>query len=195
MKKILPLIVSVLVCVSLVAFIVMSDKPTAQEEGAVSQASEAAAKIVVLDVQHLLSNSLAAKDIKEQAKKLTEDFEKELKELDADLRKKHEKVIKDNKDKSNEDKVKARRQFEEELKKANDKANDRRIKLAKAVEGASQELRGQIMNIVASMAPKNGYEIVLTRQNIVIVSQKFDITSAVMDELNKEVDAIKLKVE
>lgn len=197
MKKILPVFILIAVCVSLVTFIVLSDKPTAQEEVAAPSAgsTDGSMKIVVLDVQHLLNNSAAAESIKTQAIKLTEDFEKELQALDKELREKHKKVIEDNKNKSNEDKIKAREKFEEELKKANEKANDRREKVAKAVNTATQDLRNKILEIVAKIAPTEGYDLILTRQDVVIVSTDYDITNFIMDKLNKELDSVDLKVE
>lgn len=197
MKKILPVFILIAVCVSLVAFIVLSDKPTAQEEASAPTAAstDGSMKIVVLDVQHLLNNSAAAESIKTQAIKLTEDFEKELQALDKELREKHKKVIEDNKNKSNEDKIKAREKFEEELKKANEKANDRREKVARAVNTATQDLRNKILEIVATIAPTEGYDLILTRQDVVIVSKDYDITNFIMDKLNKELDSVDLKVE
>lgn len=194
MKKILPILILAGLCISFVTFIVMSDKPIAQEDIKNIAAVDGQMKIVVLDVQHLLNNSKAAESIREQAVKLTKEFEEDLKKLDTDLRAEHKKIIDDNKDKSKTDKIKAREKFEVEIKKANAKANEKREKVANAVNKATQELRNAILEIVAKEAPAKGYDLILTRGDVVIVSKEYDITSDVMAQLNDKVDTIKLEV-
>ena len=66
--------------------------------------------------------------------------------------------------------------------------------LETALVKATGSLREEILKIVAQMAEKNGYDIVLTRQNIVIVAKEFDVTQQVLDTLNANVTNIPLNI-
>lgn len=192
-KKTLSVFVLIALCVSLTVFIVMSDSPNAQNED-MPQGGETTLSLVVLDVQGILNNSDASESIKEQARILGEDYQEELAGLENKLRKSQEKILKETKDSPTEEKVKARKGFEKELVEANKQAQEKRKALEEAVNNATQELRQKILEIVAKMATEEGYDLVLSRQDVVIVGQKYDITDQVMERLNSELQEIELEV-
>lgn len=55
-------------------------------------------------------------------------------------------------------------------------------------------MRGEILKIVAQKAEENNYDIVLTRQNIVLVAKTFDISEDVMSAVNAKIKNIPLEL-
>lgn len=87
-----------------------------------------------------------------------------------------------------------RRAFEEKLMDARRLAQRRRVSLEKASADAYNKLRSRMTEIVAEQAQANGYDIVLTRQNVVLAEKEMDITGPVMDKLNKDFPDVKLDI-
>lgn len=197
-KKFLSILGVLALTVSLSVFMIMSDRPTAVEGDNAKATGEVGSvegmTLVVLDVQGVINSSDASKNIQEQATELAKEYQSELSKLEEKLKSSHKKIIDENKDKSKEDRITAARSFEKELAEANKTANEKRRALEQAVEDATQQLRIKILEIVAKMATENEYDMVLSRQNVVIVSPDFDITDDVMERLNNELKEIELKV-
>ena len=56
----------------------------------------------------------------------------------------------------------------------------------------SDENRKKIIEVTASIADEKKYQVVLTRDSVVIVQKEMDITKEVLSRLNKKISKIKL---
>ena len=66
--------------------------------------------------------------------------------------------------------------------------------MEKGAAQATGKLRTEITNIVQAIADKNGYDLVLSSQNVVVGANKLNISKEVMSKLNKKVSKISVKV-
>ncbi len=173
----------------------------AQPHGAMAQAAApapataapaaaAAVKIAVLDDQKILQTSAAAKSIDAQLKDRRDGIEKQL----ADLRKKLDSAK--HKLETDKDKVKPEEFSKEVTSYQNDYmsaqkfADSKRQELELAANTALGQMRAAITKIVTDMAQKNGYTLVLTRQNVVLADASMDITDTVLAQLDKTLTTV-----
>ena len=162
---------------------------------AVSDVRAANAQVAVVDVQKIMSVSKAAKSIQQQLEKKREEFQKEFSEHERDLRQTEQSLTEARATLSAEDFNEKRQEFENDLLETRKLVQKRRRALEKAAAEALAELRNGIVKIVAEIAEKDDYDLILNRQNIILVEKSIDITDRVLANLDKSVQSIQLKVE
>ena len=148
--------------------------------------------IAVIDAQALLNDSKAGKSIQQQLATQRDTFQKEFSKMERELGDEEKKLIAERDKLSPEKFAEKRRAFEEKLLDARRLAQHRRVALEKASADAFNKLRGNMTQIVAEQAQKNGYDIVLTRQNVVLAEKEMDITPAIMAQMDKTLSDVKL---
>jgi len=151
--------------------------------------------IAVVDVASLLRDSKAANSIEEQLKSLRKNFQSEVKADEESLRKSEKELIEQSKTLSKEDFAKKRAEFEKKLIDKQKNIQEKRAKLDKALAEALNALRNEIVKLVAKEGEKNGYDLVVSRNDIVIVSKDIDITSTILKQLNDEMPSVKVKAD
>lgn len=151
--------------------------------------------IAVVDVQKLMTDSTAAKSLQGQMDSQRKSFQDEFSRYERELHD-SEKTLTAERDKlSADDYTKKREAFEEKLLETRRLVQKRKGALDEAFNKALGQLQEAIIKISAKIADEKGYQLVITRQNVVVVEKSLDITQAVMDRLNKELADVKLKVE
>lgn len=154
----------------------------------------AEASIAVVDVQLLLTESKAAKNIQEQVQKERDKLQAEFSGYETKLRE-SEKLLVENRDEMTpEEFTKKRDQFQASLQETGGIVQKKKRSLENAMAKATGKLRNEILKIVAAIAESNKYDIVLTRQNIVLVAKSYDITDQVMASVNEKVGQIPLEM-
>lgn len=151
--------------------------------------------MAVVDVQALLTQSAAAKNIQEQLNVQRGEFKKEIGAIDKKLKDQQQALIKSNGKGTEEEFNKKKSELEKSVMDARQTVQKRRNALDVAAGTALEKLRGEITKVVASLSDKNKYDIVISRQNVVLAVKSMDITEEVMKELNSNVTKIDLKVE
>lgn len=152
-----------------------------------------AASIAVVDVDLLLVESSAGKSIQEQLKKKREAFQKEFNEKEKTLNDAQRALIEKKNELSAEDFMRERQEFESRLLDTKKLFQERRNSLDRGLGKAMAELRKKIIEVSADLAEEKGYDVLLTRDSVVIVEKNLNITDAVMSNLNKTVKEIKLE--
>ena len=149
--------------------------------------------IAVIDVQQLMNDSKAAKSIQYQGTSLRKKYQGQIEKLEGKLKRSEEKVIEAGKEKNQEKFLESRKNFQEDLVESQKKYREMNSHLDRAVASALNKLRDEIVEIVDDMADKRGYDLVLTRADVITVSKDIDITAEVMRRLNKETKYIKVR--
>lgn len=151
--------------------------------------------MAVVDVQALLTKSAAAKSISEQLNTQREEFKKEISAIDKKLKDQQQALVKSNGKGTEEEFNKKKAEFEKAVAEGRQTIQKRRNALDTAANTAVEKLRSEITKIVANLSDKNKFDIVISRQNVVLAVKSMDITEEVMTELNSSVTKIDLKVE
>ena len=147
-------------------------------------------KIVYLNVDKIMQESIAGKSIKKKLEKLySKDLEK-FKKDDDNLKKKEKKIIAQKNILSQEDfkkELSNLRQeiinFQREQVKSRDNINKLRIK-------ATAKLISKLSPILEEYAEKNSISLILQKKNIVMGKKEIDITENILSIANKEIKDI-----
>ena len=150
-------------------------------------------KIVYLNVDMIMQQSIAGKSIKSQLEKLHKKNLEKFKKNDEILKNKEKKIIAQKNILNQEDFQKEIRSlrteiinFQKEQVKARDDINKLRI-------GATNKLISKLSPILEEYAKKNSISLILQKKNIVIGKKEIEITNEILEITNKEIKNIKIK--
>ena len=150
-------------------------------------------KIVYLNVDKIMQQSIAGKSIKNQLKKIHNKNLENFKKNDEILKNKEKKIIAQKNILSQEEfqkELKSLRteiiNFQKEQVKARDDINKLRI-------GATNRLISKLSPILEEYAKKNSISLILQKKNIVMGKKEIEITNEILEITNKEIKNIKLK--
>ena len=149
-------------------------------------------KIVYLNVDKIMQQSIAGKSIKKQLENLYNKNLEKFKKNDEILRNKEKKLIAQKNILSQEDFQKElsnlRKEiinFQKEQVKARDDINKLRI-------GATNKLISQLSPILQEYAKKNSVSLILQKKNIIMGKKEIEITDEILEITNKEIKNIKI---
>ena len=149
-------------------------------------------KIVYLNVDKIMQQSIAGKSIKKQLENLYNKNLEKFKKNDEILRNKEQKLIAQKNILSQDDFQKElsslRKEiinFQKEQVKAREDINKLRI-------GATNKLISQLSPILQEYAKKNSVSLILQKKNIVMGKKEIEITDEILEITNKEIKNIKI---
>ncbi len=161
----------------------------------VSAAFAAAPSVAVVDADKILSESKAAKSLQSQIKTKKEAFQKEFSAKEKELKKAETDLLNQRESLSAEEFAKKRKAYEEQILETRKLFQKRRNALDTGLAKAMQELRKNIVEAAAGIADEKGYDIVLTRDSVLIAEKSLDITADVLKALDTKITSIPLQVE
>ena len=148
--------------------------------------------VAVMDVQRILSQSKAAKSIQEQLQTKQEDIRTEISAKERDLAD-AQKELKESVSLSDEELDKKKHEFEKMLLETRKLVQTRQRALEKSANEALAELKAESLKIVSDLSDENGYDIVVSQQNVILADKSLDITDTVLKRLDGSLKTIKLK--
>lgn len=146
--------------------------------------------IAVIDLQALMRDSDAADSIRKQVDAKRATYQKEIEQLEGGLKDKEEALKKAQGEIGEKEFVEKRRAFERDVVEAQREIREKRSVLERAFAEAMAKLRGEALKVIADVAGTRKIDVVLTRQQVVIVDSKIDITEPVIEQLNDAVTKI-----
>jgi Skp family chaperone for outer membrane proteins len=157
-----------------------------------ARAQDGNGKIAVVDVEQILNESMAGKSIERQLVNRREAFQKEFAERENNLMNAEKALVEEKNTLTAEEFANKRKAFEKEYLETRNLFQKRRNALDKGLGTALSELRRNIIQVTADIAEEEGYQVVLTRDSVVIVAKEMEITQKVLKRLNKTIQNIKL---
>lgn len=158
-------------------------------------ASDESFAMAVVDVQRLLNESKAATSIQKQLEAKRTAFQEEFSKEERGLREMEQKLTAMREKGDMEEFNKKKTEFEKELSETRNQVEEKRRILEKAALEAMADLRQEIVAIVANISDEEKFDIVVSRQNVVLAVKTLDITDEVMRKLNKKMPQINLDIE
>lgn len=158
-------------------------------------AHAAAPTIAVVDVERLYIESKGAKSLKSQIEAKKEAFRKEFSAKEAELKKLEDALMSEREKLSAEEFGKKRKEFEQKILEARKLFQKRSNSLDDGQKSAMRELRKGIAEATTEVAEQKSYDVVLTRDSVVIAEKTLDITEDVLKKLDEKITTIPLKVE
>lgn len=151
-------------------------------------------KFAVVDINTLLNDSAAGKSIQKQLKVKRDEFKKEFSKKESELREVEKSIVAKKGKVPLEELSKEKKKFETGLIETKKLFRKRRAALDRGLSAAMQELRKEIIESAAEIAEEKGFQVILTRESVVVVEKEFDITKDVLKKLDKKTKSISLKV-
>lgn len=151
--------------------------------------------IAIVDVEKVLTESKAAQSLQKQLQTKKEAFQKEFSAKEKQLRGTETALLAEREKLSAEEFAKKRKAYEESIIETRKLFQKSRNSLDQGVAKAMIELRKNIVEATAKIADEKGYDIVLTRESVLIAEKNLDITTDVLKALDARVSNIPLKVE
>ena len=163
--------------------------------GALVSGAHAETNIGILDLQLLLSEAKAAKNIQEQVNAQREKFVQDLAAEEEILRAQEKAIIDEAQGLSQDELAKKRGEFERSFQEARAKAQTGKARIERALVKAMEQLRGEISSVVDEILEQDGYDIVLPKQNLIAGGDDMDISKKTLERLNAKVTEINLEIE
>ena len=149
-------------------------------------------KIVYLNIEKIMQNSIAGKSIKKQLEKLyTKDLEK-FKKNDEILKNKEKKLIAQKNILSQEDFQKELTNLRSEIIKFQKDQVRARENINKLRIGATSKLISKLSPILQEYAKKNSISLILQKKNIIMGKKEIEITDEILSIANNEIKDIKI---
>ncbi|MBI1301152.1 MAG: hypothetical protein GC137_05770 [Alphaproteobacteria bacterium] len=150
--------------------------------------------IAVVDIEKILSDSKAAQSARKQIDEERKKFLGDIKKEEDKLRNEQKSLEEKSKEISKEELLQKVQDFETRRIEARKSIQSDKDKLDAAYTTAMNTLTKSIYDVCQKIADENEIDLVITRQNIIVGSRSLDITDQVMEELNKKLPNLSLKV-
>lgn len=151
--------------------------------------------IAIVDVEKILNESKAAQDLQKQLQAKKESFQKEFSTKEKQLKETENSLLAGRDKGTAEEFAKKRKAYEEKIMDTRKLFQKSRNSLDQGLAKAMLELRKNIVESTAKVADQKGYDIVLSRESVLIAEKAMDITPDVLKELDAKITTIPLKVE
>jgi Skp family chaperone for outer membrane proteins len=149
---------------------------------------------MVVDMQQVLQDSKAVVSVKAQIDKRRASIQDEVSKLETELRT-SEKSLQDARPTLSQDEFEARRKaFEQRVSQVQAIVQDRRQSLEKAYSDAMNDIRKQLLEIIAKTAEKDGIALVLSKQQVIMVDRKYEKTGEILATLDAQLPDYKVQI-
>ena len=146
----------------------------------------------VLNVQAILREAAAVKDIRGQITKYGTDFEKEIEKKRGDLRKANQELARQRTILSPETFAEKRREFEQQVVKVQRLVQKRQRELDKSRKIAMDTVNKAYIEIVAKLADERNLAMIIRKNQTAYSVGTLDLTKTVLDLLNNKLPKVKI---
>ena len=150
--------------------------------------------IAVIDVQKIMQESSASKGITKSFESLRDSYQKEISALEDKLRKTEDELRKQQTVLSPEELATKRRDFEKQVADVQKTVQNRKRALETSLNEAMAVVHKTMVDVVADISRERGANLVLARQQFVLVDTQLDVTDTVMERVNKKLPQVALNV-
>ena len=149
-------------------------------------------QVVIVDIDFLLNNSKAGKNIQEQLKKINDARIKEIKSKDKLFKDKEAKLIAQKKILSEQEFAKKVNELKKEVIKSNSLRKKEMEQSNKKRNDALSKLLKEINKLLIEYSEKTKISMMLDKKNVIISKNENDITKEILNLLDKKITKIKL---
>ena len=156
--------------------------------------SHSQSNIAILDVLSLLKESKAAKSMKDQLDKVAKEYSDAEKKKAKEIQKKEEELLRQKSTLTPEAFSDRKNAFEKTVIEFNKTRDTNRRALAKAERESMVKIESAVEKIVKEIQTAEKIDVVIKKTAVILSEGSIDITSKVIEKLNKEVSTIDVNV-
>ena len=149
-------------------------------------------QVVIVDIDFLLNNSKAGKNIQEQLKKINDARIKEIKSKDKLFKDKEAKLIAQKKILSEQEFAKKVSDLKKEVINSNSLRKKEMEQSNKKRNDALSKLLKEINQLLIEYSERNKISMMLDKKNVIISKNENDITKEILNLLDKKITKIKI---
>ena len=149
-------------------------------------------QVVIVDIDFLLNNSKAGKNIQEQLKKINDARIKEIKSKDKLFKDKEAKLIAQKKILSEQEFAKKVNDLKKEVINSNSLRKKEMEQSNKKRNDALSKLLKEINQLLIEYSERNKISMMLDKKNVIISKNENDITKEILNLLDKKITKIKI---
>lgn len=150
--------------------------------------------VMVVDVQRIMQESNASKGVSKSFEQLRESYQKEISALEDKLRKSEEALRKQQTVLAADALAAKRREFEKQVGDVQNTVQERKRVLETALNEAMAVVHKTMVEVVAEVARERNANLVLARQQFVLVDTQLDVSDTVMERVNKKLPQVALNI-
>ncbi len=152
-------------------------------------------KIAAINIQQIMSDSTAAKSVREQ-------LETKQKAFQAEITKKEESLKKEDQELAKQKTVLAKEAFEKKALEFRKKASEvqKEVQAKKALldsgfERSLNEIQKSVNEVIADLAKEKGFTLAVPTSQILYADPSMDVSKEVLERLNKKLPTVTVKFE
>jgi len=159
----------------------------------VAQAADAAAPIAVVNIQQIMKDSTAAKNVREQLESKQKSFQGEISKKEEQLQKDDQELGKQRSVLSKEEFEKKATAFRAKATAVQKEAQTKKALLDNAFERALNDIQKVVTEIISDLAKEKGFIVAIPTSQILYSDSKLDISEEVLTRLNKKLSKLDVK--
>jgi outer membrane protein len=153
-----------------------------------------ASVVAVVDVQFILQEAAASKNIQKQLEAQRETYQNEISKQEDRLRAVEQELNRQRSVLSPDDFAQKRREFEQQVADVQRTVQARKRVLDQAFNESMTKVRDTVLQIVTEVAGEQKATLVLAKQQVVLAEKSLDLTSAVLERVNRKLPTVPVTV-
>jgi outer membrane protein len=153
-----------------------------------------ASVVAVVDVQFILQEAVASKSIQKQLEAQRETYQNEISKQEDRLRAVEQELNRQRSVLSPDDFGQKRREFEQQVADVQRTVQARKRVLDQAFNESMTKVRDTVLQIVTEVAGEQKATLVLAKQQVVLAEKSLDLTSAVLERVNRKLPTVPVTV-
>ena len=149
-------------------------------------------RIVIVDYQLIQKNSTAMVDIQSQIEERRLVYQEEISSQEQALRATDQELVRQRSVLSEEAFALKRREFEAKVAQVQRRVQDRKRELDQAFEYGMNQVQLVINDIIADLSKQKGFNLVLSRQQIVFAENNLNISDDIIQVLNERLPLVEV---
>ncbi len=156
-------------------------------------ANAAEIKVAVINIQKILSEASAAKDLQAQLEKKRVEYQGQIKAKEEKLKKEEAELVKQKNVLTKEAFEQKQKDFVNEINDVRKDVQDKRVKLDSAYKQALGTINNSMQDIINDLAAEKGFNLAFPASGLIYAPKEFDITDEVLKKLNEKLPKVSLK--
>ena len=150
--------------------------------------------VAVVDVQFILQEAAASRNIQKQLEAQRETYQNEISKQEGRLRTVEQELNRQRSVLSPDEFAQKRREFEQQVADVQRTVQARKRVLDQAFNESMTKVRDTVLQIVTEVAGEQKATLVLAKQQVVLAEKSLDLTSAVLERVNRKLPTVPVTV-
>lgn len=156
--------------------------------------AEEAVKVAVVDIQKIVQESTATKDIQKQIEKKKNEFQASINKQEESLMKQDQELSKQKASLSADKFEEKRKEFKTKVAQTQRDVQKKRAQLESAYADALAKVQKSVLEIIKGMASDKGFTLALPSSQVLYYHGTMDISDEVLEKLNKQLPKVDVSV-